>query len=291
VPRGKSIEDLLQEALGRGDYSPLQTLAERLMRADYYLAPRLGSAEESNCCRQFFETFAGSHFLTFNYDSLLEAFLLRMRRWCPHDGYGVPVKAELSPETAGFAGRKSSSLVLHLHGALCLYTSEFEARRDPRDSIALLVPRERPRYFFDPDSVAWIFTPYEPAAFAPGRVPLESRIVAPVPEKAGALTEAFVRETYARARNLVRASGTLVAIGYSFGSHDRASYKPLLRALEEARDRRLFVVSPDAAKLATRLRREYCHLNVQPIEETLKGWAVASFRGVPRARGRERRGA
>jgi len=227
----------------------------------------------------------------FNYDSLVEAFLLRLGCWYPHDGYGVPVEVGLFPTAAGLAHGNSTSLVLHLHGTLYLYTSEFETQRKPDDHIALLVERDRPRYIFDPDSAASIFTPYEQAAFHLGHVPPEHRIVAPVRDKAHGLKEAFVRETYAKALGLVRACETLVAIGYSFDSHDRSSYDPLLQALGESRDRALFVVSPDASKLVKRLRGEYCYLTVEPLEETLRSWAAASFGGIPRARGRERQGA
>jgi len=66
VPRGKSIEDLFQKALGRGDYSPLEKLAEQLMKADHWLAWQLVSSQERNCYHEFFERFAGTHVLTFN---------------------------------------------------------------------------------------------------------------------------------------------------------------------------------------------------------------------------------
>ncbi len=181
--------------------------------------------------------------------------------------------------------------MLHLHGTLYLYTSESQTQRNPDDHIALLVERDRPRYIFDPNSAASVFPPYERAAFHLGHVPPEGRIIAPIPEKAEGLTEAFVREGNAKARDLVRACGTLVAIGYSFGSHDGASYGPHLRALGESRDRTLFVVSPSASKLARRLTGEYSHLKVEAVAETLRSWALASSRGITRAPGRERRGA
>lgn len=97
VPRGKSVEDLFAEALEGGDYSPMDKLSQRLMEADYWLATRLVSAAEPNCYQRFFGMFSREHFLTFNYDSLIETFLLRLGHWYPHDGYGVDVDAERSP--------------------------------------------------------------------------------------------------------------------------------------------------------------------------------------------------
>lgn len=116
-PANKSIEVLFSEALERHDYTPVEKLADRLMDADHYVAAQLADPQKpTNCYREFFERFTGSHFLTFNYDSLPEMLLFRMGRWFPHDGYGAPVQAELPPGQVEYAARKSTSLVLHLHG-------------------------------------------------------------------------------------------------------------------------------------------------------------------------------
>src|SRR5216683_5115903 len=40
---GKSIENLFADALQRGDYKPMETLVDRLMKADYYIAQRLAN--------------------------------------------------------------------------------------------------------------------------------------------------------------------------------------------------------------------------------------------------------
>ena len=107
VPKDKSIEDLFSESLERGDDSPVQNLAYLLMKADYYLAFRLASAEAPNCYKDFFEEFAETHFLTFNYDSLIETFLFRSRNWYPHDGFGLKVDARLQPEASDLGNQTS----------------------------------------------------------------------------------------------------------------------------------------------------------------------------------------
>lgn len=280
IPSDKSIEELFADALERHDLSPVNKLAQRIMEADYRLAARLACSKDSNCYRQFFETFAASHFLTFNYDSLPETFLFRMGRWYPHDGYGMPVKTEVLPGADEFLGRKSTSLVLHLHGSFCLYTSEFEKQRKSGDRIAWLTPREQPLYLFDPDSISSNFAPFRRVSPTNGYEPIDSRVIAPIPDKAQGLKEAFMRETYHQALGLVRSSGTLVAIGYSFNDHDRTSYQPVLEALVDSRDRKLLVVSPDADKLRRKLEVQYSPLNVEAIDETFKGWVATSFRGV-----------
>jgi len=287
APRKKSIEELFEEARERRDNSPLEKLAGQLMKADYRLAWQLVSSQERHCYGRFFERFQGSHFLTFNYDGLIEIFLLRLGRWRPHDGYGVPAEVAISPAEEAPALGESASLVLHLHGTLYLDTSELQWQRNPGEEIALLVQRDRPLYVFDPDSAAHVFAPWERGAFHLGHREPEQRIIAPVPNKAAGLRGAFVRAVYAKARDLVRACSTLVAIGYSFGAHDRCSYRPILQALGESRDRKLVIVSPDAGKLARRLRNEYPQLNVEPVEETLRSWAAASFRGMSGAQDRE----
>ncbi len=67
-------------------------------------------------------------------------------------------------------------------------------------------------------------------------------------------------------------------MGYSFNSHDRASYDPVLQALLESRERRLILVSPNASELRDRIKGEYSHLEVEAIDKTLKNWAADSFR-------------
>ena len=48
VPANKSTEQLFDGALAQRDYGPLKKLSYRLMKADYYLATRLSSSENSN---------------------------------------------------------------------------------------------------------------------------------------------------------------------------------------------------------------------------------------------------
>lgn len=283
VPTGRSLEDLFSEALARGDYSPVEKLADSLMKADYYLAHRLALSDKPNCYRTFFEMAVGSHFLTFNYDSLPETFLIRMGCWFPKDGYGMSVDVGMPLNSEKSISQESTSLVLHLHGSLCLYTTEFEVHRNPGDPMALLRPSV-PRYTFDPDAISTNFAPYGRITPRLGHKPVERRVIAPVRNKAQGLREAFVRQTYDKALDLVRSSGNLVAIGYSFNTHDHASYRPILKALSETAQHNLLVVSPQARQVAERLRAEYPNLFVEAIEDTLRNWAAGSFRGLTNIR-------
>ena len=115
----KSIEDLFNDAQKSDDREPIRRLADCLMTADYHLLERLLAG--ANCYSIFFERFAGSHYLTFNYDLLPELFLFHQNQWYPHDGYGVPVDCEVYPTDDRMKDLCSTSLVLHLHGSLCLY--------------------------------------------------------------------------------------------------------------------------------------------------------------------------
>src|SRR5208337_4802505 len=148
APPDKSIEQLFDDALARHDYGPLNKLSNRLMEADYRLATCLSSSEQSNCYQKFFTTFAGSNFVTFNYDSLPEIFLHRAKRWYPHDGYGVPVEVERFLAATNVDDPNSTSVVLHLHGTFCVHTSENEIRRNPGDAMSWLEPLATPRYSF-----------------------------------------------------------------------------------------------------------------------------------------------
>lgn len=247
------------------------------MEADYRLAWRLSSPGGTNCYQRFFETFAESSFITFNYDSLPEIFLHRTQRWYPHDGYGLPVAVERFEGVPDVADdRKSTSLVLHLHGSFCVYTIEHEITRGAPGEISWLRPLETPRYGFDPDSISHCFPLYTRVMSITGYVHIEERVIAPVPDKAQQLQEPFVRSTYGTACSLIRESESLVAVGYSFNRHDSASYGSILQFLSDS-SKELVIVSPQATIAAQALAPEYPALHVKPIDKTFKQWARIHF--------------
>jgi hypothetical protein len=262
LPAGKSIEDLFADALDNG---PIRTLAARLMEADYRIANRLASAGMPNSYQRFFDAFPDASFLTFNYDSLPETFLYRLGRWYPHDGYGVRVAADLPPGAEALAEKKSSALVLHLHGSLCVRTSEYETRRKPGETMAWLAERDEPLYAFDPSSISANFAPFVRAV---GADDVEDRIIAPVPDKSVGLKEAFIRDTYSKAEAVLRNSDTVVTIGYSFNQHDRASYQRLLSVYGESPGRKLVLVSPDAGIVAAAIQPTFPTLTIVPLDRT-----------------------
>jgi hypothetical protein len=280
APSDKSIETLFSEHLTHGDYEPVKALADRLMEADYRLASHLATAGSPNCYRDFFQAFAGANFLTFNYDSLPEIMLNHRQCWYPEDGYGVPVEVEREslPGATPVADVKSDSLILHLHGSFCLRTTDFEIQEERSGGLASLVLLSRPRYKFDPDSISLCFPKYRRVPPDPSYEGIEYRVIAPVPNKTEDLKQAFVREIYTKALPLVKASGCLVAVGYSFNENDRTSYGPILQALAESDERRLFVVAPDAVKVAERVAEQYPRIHTGAIGKTFKDWAVDSFR-------------
>lgn len=271
APAGKSIEDLFADALASGNYGPVCTLAERLRHADNYIARKLASGTVSNCYTRFLQHFSSSNFLTFNYDSLLETLLFRLGRWYPRDGYGVPVVAHLPPWKEDFASKESSTLVLHLHGSLCIRTSDFRVQREPGQALPMLKERDLPRYAFDPSSISNNFPPFDRDI---GSDDVENRIIAPIPDKSSALQENFIRDTYIKASLLARESEPMIAIGYSFNLHDRGSYAPVLRALSPGT---LVVVSPDADTVADAIGPAWPGLSIRPVKAAFKEWAVAAF--------------
>src|ERR1035441_2288997 len=277
IPEGKSIEDLFSDALERRYYDPIRKLADRLRSADYYVARALAIAERANCYQRFFRAFPDSRFLTFNYDSPPETFLFCQGRWYPRDGYGVRVTAHLPPGSEEFADKISSALVLHLHGSLCIRTSEYEGRRKTGETIAWLTERDEPRYAFDPSSISANFTPFDRDV---GADDVEDRIIAPVPDKSKGLKQVFIRDTYTKALAMVQDSDIVVVIGYSFNAHDRGSYQTLLDALRASKGRRLLVVSPDADTVVKAIRPGFPDLAIDPLKATFKQWVTASFPGL-----------
>ena len=108
-------------------------------------------------------------------------------------------------------------------------------------------------------------------------------VIAPVLDKSAGLTRAFVRETYKKALELVDdPTAMIVAIGYSFSDHDRASYDRILHALCTTRDRKLILVSPDAVEVKKKLRPLFPSIDIAPYALTFETWVEASFPGINR---------
>jgi hypothetical protein len=276
----RSIEDLFNDAQKNGNREPIRRLADCLMAADYDLVDQLLPGSKRNCYSRFFEHFAGSQYLTFNYDSLPELFLFHQNLWYPHDGYGVPVDCEIYPSDAHLKDRCSTSLVLHLHGSLYLYASPYTLEEAPGEKLTLLKEREQPQFRFDPDKIGQLFPPYQ--RLLPNHdwdLP-ESRVIAPVPDKTEGLKGEFITKVYERADELLRYSTIpLVAIGYSFNPHDRASYHPLLTSLQSGSSS-VLLISPDAMRMQRRLSLEFPRVEFEPLEHTLKSWVEAEFPGL-----------
>jgi hypothetical protein len=274
---GKSIEDLFSEALARADYKPMEALVDRLLGDDYYIAQRLATAQKSNSYRRFFEHFDRAQFLTFNYDSLPEIFLSQSGRWFPEDGYGVPVQTQLASLAEPRIGAQSSSLVIHLHGSACVFTIESRIIGNPVGGIAELVHLDEPLYAFDPYSISHCFPRYGRVVSVTGHTRPDERVIAPIPDKSQDIRQAFVQKSYSVALPIVRQTGVLVAVGYSFNPYDCISYHRILEALGQSKERTLFVVSPQAGELVKRISKEYPCLRIRPIEKTFKAWAADSF--------------
>jgi hypothetical protein len=275
IPHGKSIEDLFADAENRGDNLPMKCLSDVLMDADHYLAGGLAGASTPNCYSDFLSRFAGSNFLTFNYDSLLEILLFQRKEWFPDDGYGVNVQTEVTFGNSLSVDRRSASKVFHLHGSLLLNFTEFDLEDDPSDGMALLNVSAPTRFMFDPDCLTNDFSPY--ARFHPGLYYMKThrRVIAPVPNKGSLLVQKFSQAIYEKACSLIGDSDKLVSIGYSFNDHDRASFDPLLHVLSETLNRRLIIISPDACESAKRITKLHPHLEVRAINKTFKEWLSA----------------
>ncbi len=276
----QSVEDLFNDAQKNDNREPIRRLADCLMKADYDFVDRILPGAKRNCYSRFFERFAGSQYLTFNYDSLPELFLFHQNLWYPHDGYGVPVDCEIYPTDAHLKNRSSTSLVLHLHGSLCLYASHYRFEEVPGEKLASLKERGQPQFRFDPDKITRLFRPYQRVLPNHDWDLPESRVLAPVPDKAQGLKGEFITEVYERADQLLRSSAIpLVAIGYSFNPHDRASYNPLFTSLESGSSS-VLLISPDAMRMQGRLSREFPGVDFKPLEHTLRSWVQADFPGL-----------
>jgi hypothetical protein len=257
----RSIEELFDESIKKRNYEPVRHLYDKIMEADYYLITRLNQTP-SNCYTTFFNKFKESSFLTFNYDSLAELFLLKLGQWYPHDGYGVPVETPLNwsienddKKKMEYLKKSSTSLVLHLHGTLCIYIKDFEIHNN------LIELKQNPAFNFDPNSIAALFYPYEKAPFDLSYSPrIEERVIAPVPDKTEGLKNDFIQRIYLKGSELLKTSKILVVIGYNFAVHDKR-----------------LIISPNATELEARLAREYPNIKWRSLSTSFRNWVDSDF--------------
>jgi hypothetical protein len=278
----RSVEEWFHESLQSQDFTPLRRLCDTLMEADYYLAPRLirTEGEQTSSYGRFFQQFRAADFITFNYDSFVEAALLRMRRWIPTDGYGLPVFAAQMPVRAEgvVIPANSDSLVLHLHGSLCVYESHFAFSEVDSSGVHWLQQKPEIEYAFDPDSLGHLFVPWE-RVVQPllGVDPVQERVIAPVPNKADGLRRAFVMSVRSRAEDVIREADSVVAVGYRFNPVDEESFGFLLSAIAERDGAVLTVVSPSAEATVERLAKSYADVSFRAIPLGFSDWASAGF--------------
>jgi hypothetical protein len=280
LPENKSIEDLFYEAVLQNNFTPIKTLCELLMEADYYLTPLLkyGGVKENNVYLTFLRDFKSASFLTFNYDSLVEILLLSLNCWLPNDGYGIPVHAELRfLKDVPKLPEKSISTVSHLHGSLCIYPSEYYIRQNRDSDTNLIELRDKPIFIFDPDSITDCYFPFARVPRTTGFRFIRERVIAPIPDKAEGLNDVFIHHVYDQAIKILAGAEAVVIIGYSFNLYDRDSYH---RLLDTTRDLRIVLVIPEADILQERLRKEYPNLNWYSVPLTFREWVRKGYPGI-----------
>lgn len=271
------IEEKIQESISQGDLEPVKKLCTEIAKCDYYLIPSL--IENDSCYKRFFKRFLNSHFLTFNYDSLVEIFFLGMGGWNPSDGYGIPV--DLNPiltNGSKFGGNKSRNLAIHLHGSMCIYESGIEW--DHTKEISFLKLKDKPIFKFDPSTVGKLFYPFQRASMTIGEDrEIEKRIIAPVPDKSTGLKGEFVKEMYNKAQELLKNTDLLICIGYDFNEADESSYAPILNELSEQKKIKMVIISPNSLEIYERVIQKRSNLKNRIFYQEIKfkEWVLSGF--------------
>lgn len=279
LPPDKSVEDIFQAEIDKGNQKPSEVLYGWLMELDFYIAPDLkrGGSHGDNAYTKFLEKFRESPLLTFNYDSLPELLLLAERSWCPMDGYGVEVQANTKKIRNGNQPiKKSLRPVLHLHGSLCVYSVTYGFEKRPGSDVSWMVDCP-PKYIFDPDALGKLFYPFN--RMSPGaaykRIP--ERVIAPIPDKAKGLEGKFIEAVYDKAVNFLSAAKQVICIGYSFNKHDRHSYERLLLA---ASGKSVLIVAPDSESSCKHLSAEFPEINWSHQPQIFANWVSNDYPGA-----------
>ena len=135
---------------------------------------------------------------------------------------------------------------------------------------------QEPVFLFDPDSVAHRFDPFQGVPHKLHYEFVYDRIIAPVPDKASALKEAFVKKAFENAIGFLSSADSAVAIGYCFNPADEASYVQLLSTLKKQM-KTLCIVTPDAREITTHLAAKF-QIECKPIQCSFADWARTGFR-------------
>ncbi|GJL57258.1 MAG: hypothetical protein NPIRA03_01150 [Nitrospirales bacterium] len=270
------VEAAFQEAIGRSDNQPIARLVDAIQSADHCPGRRAADDPSSNLY-QFLTDLPAETYLTFNYDGLVEQGLMRLGRWAPTDGFGVPAVTAY-PSAIGRLSERSSAVVVHLHGSLYLYPREFDVSSPDSFGTEWLTIKDKVAFVFDPDTNVDLFLPFTKGEQGLLYSRPDRRFIAPVPNKASGLAGAYVRAAYDAALKRLHDVEHLVAIGYRFGLTDRQSYDALLRVIAGVGGK-LTVVAPDAAVTAAQLSFDY-ECGIVPIPQTFDQWVSAGYPGV-----------
>lgn len=275
LPPDQSVEHLFEEAIRTGNQKPIEKLFLKLRYCDYKIPRQLIEGSQQNAYSGFFTRFPECNFLTANYDGLVEIALLALGRWTPSDGYGIKVETRLNwPDTSPSVHR-SSALVVHFHGSLYVRTERFTIAPARPGAIAMIEPRDKPEYSFDPHSASGAFRPFGRAK-TQGDDEHGERIILPVPDKTTIASQPYVEAARRVAVQLAREADPLVAIGYKFNPYDRDSYDSILQALRG----RVLIVAPDSADSAKRVASDYPRLHVEAIPRGFADWVRSSYPGI-----------
>jgi hypothetical protein len=275
---GQGVEEAFAQVIKDRNKDPIKKLCNVIQTADHFLGAK-AAADSSSVFRRLIQRFPqANRYLTFNYDCLLELVLFREKRWIPTDGFGIPVEVSLAHLRDGSSVLQQTSKVqvLHLHGSFCYYAVEFSTVPDKNNPNIGWLQFKAPRFIFNADILVPRFFPYQKGGLDLGYRPPWERIIAPVPDKAEELENAYVQEIYRRAEEALSSADVLIAIGYSFARTDNSSYNRLLKTLSQ-RQGQVVVVCPIARDIVERLSTEHPRCLWHPLELTLEAWANQGF--------------
>ena len=251
----------------------LRKLVDLIDSADDWIG-RHAASQQGSVYHQLLNAYPSSHFISFNYDCLLEMALSSRGEWFPHDGFGVRAEVGHSREPGPIiAPPKSKHLVLHLHGSTHLYSLDYLFY----DGWSTM--RKRPRFIYDAGNVEVPLGSFTGASLRRQWASYQDppkRIITPVPNKGDFMFGGYIRAVFQRAQKMLSAAKATIAIGYRFADSDSDSWLPLLDAVVAAHIS-LLVIAPDANDIVGRLAARVAKLRIRGIETTLGGWAIGGF--------------
>ncbi|MBK7104815.1 MAG: SIR2 family protein [Ignavibacteriae bacterium] len=237
------------------DYSTSQLKQLRYEISTYLYLTLIDPRINQNLLDSFYEKMVNkdTHFITFNYDLIVEQFLYKKELWKPKDGYGL--EFDEFPQVKAENKKSSSHLVLKMHGSLNWRESELENRYKIENMLDDGSPIF-PDYF--KNEIKRNFE-YE------GGINLKALKLPSLVKKFNSFQ---LLSIWRKAHSVISKSEEVIFIGYSFPEADTSVYT-LFNTIDFS-SKKIAIIDPKPDEIEKRVRKITLCNNIHVVNKSLE---------------------